>query len=439
MSGSLINSERTEPQRQATTLNQNAQKCFTELFYSSERANEKQAQTYWSEVEKIGFSPLFHKDWHFSPLGKILNVHYQLNNAIVPAITAEQLKQLAIGINSWKIVFFNGRLMPTLSSDHFGPYKIQMMDSLAQLPEPIINDEIFLYLTESLAAQPLLIKLAANHQVESPLYILNITSGAERSECVNMSYYRYHVDIGVNCQSHIIEHFISMDDTPHLTGSRLTANIGNNSHFNHIKLSAENNLSNHFAYNDILSGYNTQIKSSCIFIGSALLCHNTSVKLNGSCSNLTLNSLSIPHDSEIVDNRTYIEHNHPYCGSRQLHKTIALDESKAIFTGMVKVLPVSVKTDSKITHNSLLLGKYAETHTKPQLEIYADDVKCSHGATVGFINDEQLFYLCSRGIPIDNAKHMIIIAFAVEIIKAIDDEVVSNKIMNIIQQRLTGT
>ncbi|MFS1539618.1 MAG: Fe-S cluster assembly protein SufD [Candidatus Phlomobacter fragariae] len=438
MAGLLTNSERAEKQLQVTMLNQQALKGLATLFYASKRASEKQAQTYWQQVEKIGFPPFRHEEWHYTPLAKVLSAQYQLNSGKVNTITTAELKQLAISIDGWQIVLFDGCIIPTLSSDNFAPYQIQMMDPLAQLPAPIVKDDIFLYLTESLAVQPLLIKLAANQRVEKPLYILNITSGSNHRDYVNTSHYRYHLEIGANCKSQVIEHFVSVDDKPHLTGSRLTANIGDNSHFSHIKLSVENNQSNHFSHNDILSGRESQIKSSGIFIGSALLRHHTSVKLNGAGSRLELNSLLLPQSKETADTRIYLEHNAPFCESRQLHKTIALDESKAVFNGMIKVAPEALKTDGQMTNNNLLFGKQAEIDTKPQLEIYADDVKCSHGATVGCIDDEQLFYLRSRGIHLNDAKHMIMVAFAAEVIESIDSEGVSDKVMDIIQQRLAG-
>ncbi|MGP1923813.1 MAG: Fe-S cluster assembly protein SufD [Arsenophonus sp. NEOnobi-MAG3] len=438
MAGLLINSERAEKKHQVTKLNQQALKAFGTLFYASKRAKEKQAQAYWQQAEKIGFPIFCHEEWNYTPLEKVLNAQYQLNIDKVNSITAEQLKELAISLDAWQIVLFDGYLIPTLSSNNFGLYQIQMMDTLAQLPAPILNDEIFLYLTESLAAQPLLIKLGANQQVEKPLYILNITSGSNNRDYINTSHYRYHLEIGANCKSQVIEHFVSVDDKPHLTGSRLTANIGDNSHFSHIKLTSENNQSNHFAHNDILSGRDCQINSSSIFIGSALLRHHTSVKLNGAGSKLAINTLLLPKNREIVDTRTYLEHNQPCCESRQLHKIIALDESKAIFHGIIKVAAAALKTDSQMINNNLLLAKQAEINTKPQLEIYADDVKCNHGATVGCIDDEQLFYLRSRGIHLNDAKHIIMITFSAEVIKAIDSKAISNKVMKIIQQRLVG-
>ncbi|MGP1952807.1 MAG: Fe-S cluster assembly protein SufD [Arsenophonus sp. ET-KM2-MAG3] len=436
MAGLLTNSEKIEKQHQVNILNKKALKNFSNLFYESKRSKEKQAKAYWQQVEKIGF-PLFqHEEWHYTPLEKILKAKYQLKSDKINIITNEKIKKLAIFVNVWQIVLFDGYFISTLSSDNFGPYQIQMMNTSIKFPSPIVNNEIFLYLTESLAAQPLLIKLPNDQQTKKPLYILNITSGSSHHDYVNISHYRYHLEIGTNCKSQVIEHFISIDDKPHLTGGRLTVNINDNSYFDHIKLSNENNQSNHFSHNDILSGQNTQIKSSGIFIGSSLIRHHTSVKLNGEGSRIAINTLLLPQNKEIVDTRTYIEHNKPFCKSQQLHKTIAMDESKTVFNGIIKVLPHAVKTDSKMINNNLLLDKQAEIDTKPQLEIYSDDVKCSHSATVSCINNEQLFYLRSRGIYCDDAKYIIMVGFANEVIEIINNKDISNKLMNIVRQRL---
>ncbi|AMA64678.1 FeS cluster assembly protein SufD [Candidatus Arsenophonus lipoptenae] len=439
MDGLLTYSDKAKKKRIIKKLNQQAIKKFSSLFYNSERANEKKAQEYWKKAEKIGFPEFTNEEWQYTPLNKVLKSNYILEDSNeFHTITADQLNQLTISIDCWKIIFFNGYFISNLSSDNFGPYQIQIMDTLAQVPEPIIDNEIFLYLTKSLAAQPLFIRLKSHNHVKQPLYILNITSGSKYSNYINTSHYYYHIEIGSDCKSQVIEHFVSIDEKPHLTGSRLTVNIGDNSNFTHIKFNVENNRSNHFSHNDILSGKNNQIKSNNIFIGSSLLRHHTSVKLNGINSRIELNSLLLPKNKEIFDTRTYLEHNQPFCKSRQLHKTIAIDESKAIFNGMIKVSPIALKTDGKMTNNNLLFGKKAEINTKPQLEIYADDVQCSHGAIVGNIDDAQLFYLRSRGINVNYAKHIIMVSFTSEIIKSIDNKIVSNQIMYFIHKRLSG-
>ncbi|EPC5862669.1 SufD family Fe-S cluster assembly protein, partial [Escherichia coli] len=140
----------------------------------------------------------------------------------------------------------------------------------------------------------------------------------------------------------------------------------------------------------------------------------------------------------VCDTRTWLEHNKGFCNSRQLHKTIVSDKGRAVFNGLINVAQHAIKTDGQMTNNNLLMGKLAEVDTKPQLEIYADDVKCSHGATVGRIDDEQMFYLRSRGINQQDAQQMIIYAFAAELTEALRDEGLKQQVLARIGQRLPG-
>jgi len=146
----------------------------------------------------------------------------------------------------------------------------------------------------------------------------------------------------------------------------------------------------------------------------------------------------MPVKTEVCDTRTWLEHNKGYCNSRQLHKTIVSDKGRAVFNGLINVAQHAIKTDGQMTNNNLLLGRLAEVDTKPQLEIYADDVKCSHGATVGRIDDEQMFYLRSRGIDKQAAEKMIIYAFAAELTEALGDETLRQQVLARIGQRLPG-
>ncbi len=146
----------------------------------------------------------------------------------------------------------------------------------------------------------------------------------------------------------------------------------------------------------------------------------------------------MPVGKEVCDTRTWLEHNKGYCTSRQLHKTIVNDKGRAVFNGLINVAKRADKTDGQMTNNNLLLGRLSEVDTKPQLEIYADDVKCSHGATIGRIDDEQLFYLRSRGIGEQAAQQMIIYAFAAELTEAVSDEALREQVMARIGQRLPG-
>ncbi|EIU9438063.1 Fe-S cluster assembly protein SufD, partial [Escherichia coli] len=249
---------------------------------------------------------------------------------------------------------------------------------------------------------------------------------------------RHHLDLAEGAEATVIEHFVSLNDARHFTGARFTINVAANAHLQHIKLAFENPVSHHFAHNDLLLADDATAFSHSFLLGGAVFRHNTSTQLNGENSTLRINSLAMPVKNEVCDTRTWLEHNKGFCNSRQLHKTIVSDKGRAVFNGLINVAQHAIKTDGQMTNNNLLMGKLAEVDTKPQLEIYADDVKCSHGATVGRIDDEQMFYLRSRGINQQDAQQMIIYAFAAELTEALRDEGLKQQVLARIGQRLPG-
>ncbi|MDU7768548.1 MAG: Fe-S cluster assembly protein SufD, partial [Serratia marcescens] len=301
-----------------------------------------------------------------------------------------------------------------------------------------IQPEVFLHLTESLAQETSLIRLPAGKAPARPLYLLHISSGRGATGEVNTVHHRHHLEIGRGAEAEVIEHYVSLGEAAHFTGARLTANVADNAGLLHCKLAFESQPSYHFAHNDLVIGRDARVKSDSFLLGAGLTRHNTSAQLNGEGANLVINSLVLPVGKEICDTRTYLEHNKGYCESRQLHKTVVSDRGKAVFNGMIKVAKHAIKTDGQMTNHNLLLGKVAEVDTKPQLEIYADDVKCSHGATVGCIDEEQLFYLQSRGIDKHAAQQMIIFAFAAELTEGIANDTIRERVLARIAQRLPG-
>lgn len=432
MAGLLTLNEKREKQEQVEKRNQQALEMFSSLYQQRKGDNNLNARHHWQQVEKVGFPVYRHEDWHYTPLEETLSQHYQQ----LAAFDVQGLvEQQALAFDCYRIVMVNGTFSPSESSKDFGPYQVTLLDNQSELPEAI-NGEIFLHLVESLAPQPLLISLKKGTIADKPLYILNITQGNEGSE-VNSANYRFHLDVGANTQMQVIEHYISNNNqNRHFTGARLTANIGDNASFKHIKLSFENEISQHFAHNDMMIGRDARVHSYAFLLGGKLSRHHTSSALKGENTELSMNSVVLPKAGEIADTRTWLEHGEANCQSRQLHKSIAMDAGKAVFNGMITVMPNALKTDGQMTNNNLLLGEKAQIDTKPQLEIYADDVKCSHGATVGCIDEEQLFYLRSRGIPLNAARKMIIHAFAAELTESIENSVIRKHVLDRINQRL---
>ncbi|ENA1771504.1 Fe-S cluster assembly protein SufD [Yersinia ruckeri] len=388
---------------------------------------------HWQQVQRLGFPTQKQEDWKYTPLDRLLDQRFAYADA---QVSSEQLAALALPLDAYRLVFIDGSYVPELSDAECGWYQVTTMTADASLPTPV-QSEVFLHLTESLAQEVTLIRLAAGQHGNKPLYLLHISSG-DAGEVVNTSHYRHHLVLEANTQADVVEHYVSLNDLPHFTGARLTVSVGDNAQLTHCKLAFETPQSDHFAHNDIAMGRDARASSTSFLLGAGLTRHHTSTQLNGEGATLSINSLLLPVGREVCDTRTYLEHNKGYCQSRQLHKTVVRERGKAVFNGMIKVAQHALKTDGQMTNNNLLLSKLAEVDTRPQLEIYADDVKCSHGATVGRIDAEQLFYLQSRGISQADAQQMIIFAFAAELTEAIGNDIIRQRVMERIADRLVG-
>ncbi len=419
--------------------NNNAQALqqWHHLFEGLNPSRSAQANEHWHSVERLGLPTRKHENWKYTPLDGLLEHHFTapVDSSAEPALR----DGLSLGLDAVRLVFVDGCFDPRLSDTDTGFWQVNVeRDAQRQpLPEPI-QPEIFLHLTESLQRETTRIRLPAGKIAEKPLYLLHISRGGDDAGTLSTVHYRHHIDVERGAQAQIIEHFTSAEGQGHFTGARLTIAVGDNAHLTHIKLAFENRQSYHFSHNDIVIGRDAVVRSSCFLLGAGLTRHQTSAQLNGEGSDLALNSLLLPSGNDIADTRTYLEHNKGYCLSRQLHKIIASERGKGVFNGLIKVAKHAIKTDGQMTNNNLLMDRLAEVDTKPQLEIYADDVKCSHGATVGRIDEEQMFYLRSRGIRREDAQKMIIHAFAAEITESIANPVVREVVLARIADALKG-
>jgi Fe-S cluster assembly protein SufD len=413
----------------------NALQQWHHLFEANGDGRSKEAQEHMQQMLRLGLPTRKHENWKYTPLEGLLN-----NQFVLPApqpITKPERDALALPGEAWRLVFVDGRYSAELSDDLTNSGYEVNFDAPRQTLPGAVQGEVFLHLTESLAEKVTHIQVARNHNPAKALLLMHISRGSGQGE-MNTAHYRHHLTLGEGARATVIEHYVSFDEQPHFTGSRLTADVAANAQLRHYKLAFENVKSYHFAHNDLIVAQDAVVESNSFLLGAAVLRHNTSTQLNGENTTLRMNSLALPVNNEVCDTRTWLEHSKGYCNSRQLHKTIVRDKGRAVFNGMIKVAQHAIKTDGQMTNNNLLLGRLAEVDTKPQLEIYADDVKCSHGATIGRIDDEQMFYLRSRGINERAAQQMIIYAFAAELTESIYDEALKQQVLARIGQRFAG-
>ncbi len=413
----------------------NALQQWHHLFEAQGGPRTPEASQHLQQLLRLGLPTRKHEDWKYTPLDALLNGRFVADEGA--SLSAEQRDALALPLDAWRLVFIDGRYHPQLSDDLAASGVEVSVDNQRQHLPDALQPEVFLHLTESLAQTVTRIRVPRNRRLDKPLLLMHITSGLA-GDALNTAHYRHHLALESGAEATIVEHYLSLNEQPHFTGGRLTMTVADNAHLQHIKLAFENARSYHFAHNDLLLGRDASAFSSSFLLGGQVLRHQTSTRLGGENSNLRLNSLAMPVKNEVCDSRTWLDHQVGYCTSRQLHKTIVSDKGRAVFNGLINVAPLALKTDGQMTNNNLLLGRLAEVDTKPQLEIYADDVKCSHGATVGRIDEEQLFYLRSRGIEQQAAQQMILYAFAAELTEAIRSDALREQVLARIGQRLPG-
>ncbi|MBK7230068.1 MAG: Fe-S cluster assembly protein SufD [Ignavibacteriales bacterium] len=268
--------------------------------------------------------------------------------------------------------------------------------------------------------------------VEDPIHIIFITkSGSEKI----LTQPRNLFVAGKNSEVTIIEHYVSDEDSIYFTNSVTEIVADENAIVDHIKLQEESNKAFHIARMEVDQERSSNFSSHLISHGAEISRNDFNAKFNDDGSECMLNGLFMIGDEQLFDAHTMIDHAKPHCNSHEHYKGILQDKSKGVFNGKVMVRQDAQKTNAFQQNNTILLSDDAVMNTKPQLEIFADDVKCSHGATIGKLNDEAKFYLKSRGIGEDAATAILIHAFASDVITSIKIPALRDYLEEIITKR----
>ena len=268
--------------------------------------------------------------------------------------------------------------------------------------------------------------------VEDPIHIIFITkNGSEKI----LTQPRNLFVAGKNSQVTIIEHYVSDEDSIYFTNSVTEIVSDENAIVDHIKLQEESNKAFHIARMEVDQERSSNFSSHLISHGAEISRNDFNARFNDESSECMLNGLFMIGDEQLFDAHTMIDHAKPHCSSHEHYKGILQDKSKGVFNGKVMVRQDAQKTNAFQQNNTILLSDDAVMNTKPQLEIFADDVKCSHGATIGKLNDEAKFYLKSRGIGEDAATAILIHAFASDVITSIKIPALRDYLEEIITKR----
>jgi len=311
---------------------------------------------------------------------------------------------------------------PDIVLKHFGKYANDDHQIFTALSTAFIVDGAFVY-------------VPAGKTVEDPIHIIFITSGSDKKIITQP---RNLFIAGKNSRLTIIEHYVSDDENIYFTNAVTEVFTDENAVFEHIKLQEESRNAFHIAMMDVAQERYSNLSSFSFSKGAAITRNNFNSKFNDEGSECTMNGLFLINDTQLFDVHTLIDHARAHCDSHEHYIGILDDKAKGVFNGKVIVRQDAQKTNAFQKNNNIILSDNALVNTKPQLEIFADDVKCSHGATIGQIDEEAKFYLKSRGISDKSATAMLLKAFASSVILPITVESVRKYIDEILSKRFNN-
>jgi len=362
-----------------------------------------------------------------------------------PDISAEHIdKFLFDKLEHSLITFVNGIYDSNLSKLLDIPSGVEILSlseaiksnnsNLSKLLGSFLDDtnNFFTTLNSSFINDGALIFVPDGKIIEEPIHLIfyqNSVSGKSLIQPRNLFV------IGKNSQVTIIEHYVSDTETEYFTNSVTEIYVDENGILDHIKLQEESFNSIHIGRMDISQKRNTNFRSHLISTGAKFSRNEFNSRFDGEYAESMLNGLFMITGEQFFDAHTLIDHAKPHCNSYEHYKGILQGNSKGVFNGKVMVRQDAQKTNAFQENNTILLSDSAVMNTKPQLEIFADDVKCSHGATVGKLNDEAKFYLKSRGISEEAATAMLIHAFASDVITSIKIEALRDYLEKIISRK----
>lgn len=321
-------------------------------------------------------------------------------------------------------VFVDGRFSAALSDLTALPHGVEVR-SLREVLEhggaavkdllatqPLQEPHGFIELNTVFMADGAYIRFAPGAATERPIHLLFVTGGS----AVTASYLRNVVVAERGSRGTVVEHYVSLHDAQTLCNAATRCVLERDAALEHYKLNVEGDGAHHFAGIHVEQAAGSRYMSHNIAAGGRLIRNDLRCVLEGEGGECVLNGLYLGRGRQHIDNHTCIEHRVPRCTSREWYKGVLDGQSRGVFRGRVVVQQDAQQTDAQQTNHNLLLSDGAEADTRPQLEIYADDVKCSHGSTVGQLNADALFYLRTRGIGEPLARRLLVAAFAQDVV-----------------------
>jgi len=394
-----------------------------------------------------GFPTARDEEWRFTPIAPIAQGVWRRGTTPSREITLAELAPFIFGHPEWTtLVFVDGGYSEVLSSTGELPAGVQA-GSLARALQAdgtllekhlarhaSIETSPFTALSTAFMSDGGFVHVPADTDLQRPVHLVFVTTADAAG---SVTHPRNLVVVEPGARASVIESYVSLaEGATYWTNAVTEVVAGANSWIEHTRIQRESERAYHVGLTHVEQQRDSHYRSFTLAMGGALARHNLHARLNGENVETLMYGLYLTRGDQVVDNHTAIYHDQPNCRSWEVYKGVLDGRSRAVFNGKVFVKPEAQKTDAKQTNRNLLLSDTAKVDTKPQLEIFADDVKCTHGATVGRLDDVALFYARSRGVPAEKAQRLLTYAFAAEVTSEIVLEPVRDELDRLVRERL---
>ncbi len=376
---------------------------------------------------RLGFPGLRHEAWRGTRVRPIADRDFATVDEYAPnGFTVEALKKTTFEDDDCpRIVLVDGHYAPELSSVSNLPDGVvltSLAHAMAETPELVephlgklarADENAFVAMNTAFIRDGVFLSIPDNTVVKEPIHI---AFASTRSD--TMSHPRVLIVAGRSSQATIVESYVGTG-SGYLTNAVTEIVCGENTVISHCKLQRESTTAFHVATQESIVDSNSHFSTENVSIGGALVRNDINSVLDGEGIDCRMDGLYLATDRQHVDNHTFIRHARPNCHSFELYKGILNGKARAVFNGKIYVDQDAQKTDAKQANNCILLSDDARINTQPQLEIFADDVKCTHGATIGQLDEDAVFYMRTRGISIADARNILVYAFAAEVLERV--------------------
>lgn len=397
------------------------------------------------QFAEAGFPTTRLEDWRFTNVSAVANAAFELAHPGKNGVTLGHLKPVVLNDVAARLVFVNGFFEPELSHFDHVPQGVRVVNLAAASSAKALEEHLarhaeihcnaFVALNTAFIHDGAFIQIANGENLERPIHIIHVRT---RGAAGTVTHPRTLVLAGQDVKATVIETYAALAGEEYLTNAVTEVVVGENSAIEHIKLQEESESAFHIGTVQARQERASRFHSHSISLGARLARHDINAVLGGEGAECTLNGLFQVAGKQHVDHHTRLDHAMPHCSSREYYRGVLDDKSMGVFNGAIIVRKDAQKTDAIQSNKNLLLSQDAVINTKPELQILADDVRCTHGATIGQLDADAIFYLRARGIGLEAARHLLTRAFANDVIHRIDFAPVRERLEARLLQRLSA-